>query len=364
MRGKMVAIVAFLAAFSVLLSPVSALTTTTNPQLPSEIKENSVVDFTLIITDIQGQTLTILTDLKQDGSTPIFDTSNLGDYQITLGGNWIKISPKPGQTFPDTLEIHIHGVVPEGVTTKVIYTPTNQKLVLKFFDLGEHIYYRVSDGIDSESKNFVIIHPQLEEVMNIINNNVTDPKAKQIAKEYIDLGLIDFVQNDLLPLFVKYDPQTFEEMSIKIQELENLVAQLNETAAQQQKLLEEKNSTIKDLSAQVSALQAENSKLKTQVSTLEEKVKTLEAQLNQTAKQRDDAKSRAKNFQIATAVLGLLVVIAGAVAYRSGKSSGFKAGFSQGRKRGYDEGYRKGEERGYERCMRECQSRNLLENEE
>ena len=58
--------------------------------------------------------------------------------------------------------------------------------------------------------------------MSIINNNITDPKAKQIAKEYIDLGLIDFVQNDLLPPFIKYDPKTFEEMSNKIQELENL----------------------------------------------------------------------------------------------------------------------------------------------
>jgi len=363
MRGKMVAIVAFLVAFSVLLSPVSALTTTTNPQLPSQIKENTVVDFTLIITDIQGQTITIITDLKQDGSTPIFDTSNLGDYQVTLGGNWIKISPKPGQSFPDTLEIHIHGVVPEGVTTKVVYTPTNQKLVLKFFDLGEHIYYRVSDGVDSESKNFVIIHPQLEQVLNIIDNNVTDPKAKQIAKEYIDLGLIDYVQNDLLPLFVKYDPQTIERMNTTIQELESLVAQLNETVAQQMKLLEEKNATIKDLTAQVSALQAENGKLKTQVSTLQEKVKTLEVELNQTAKQRDDAKSAAKNFQIATGVLALLVVVAGFIAYRSGKSSGFKEGFSQGKREGYDEGYRKGEENGYRECEEEYKSRRFFEEE-
>jgi len=356
MKGKLIAIVAFLMAFSLFMGPVNALTTTTNPSLPDKVQEKTVVDFILVINDIRGDTLTIITDLKQDGSTPIFDTSNLGDYQISLGGNWIKITPKPGHSFPGTLEVHIHGVVPEGITTKVIYTPNNQKLVLKFFDLGEHIYYRVSDGVDSESKNFVIIHPQLETVLTAIDSNVTDPNAREIAKRYIDLGLIDFVQNDLLPLFVKYDPQTFEQMQEKIEELESLVAQLNETVTKQKKLIEEKDSTINDLESQVSNLQAENDKLKEEVSTLQTKVKALEAQLNETSRQRDEAKGTAKNFKIATGVLVLLVLVAGVLAYRSGKSSGYKEGFSRGKKKGYEEGYRLGEERGYERCRREYQS--------
>jgi len=363
MRRNLVAIVVFFVALGLVLSPVSALTTSTNPELPSQIEEKKVVDFTLVITDIHGTKLTIITDLKPDGTTPIFDTSNLGNFNVKLEDNKIEISPKSG-SFPSTVEIHIHGVIPEGITTKVVQTPTNKKLVLKFFDLGEHIYYRVSDGYNSESKNFVIIHPQLERVLSIIENNVTDPDAKAIAKEYIDLGLIDFVEKDFLPLFVKYDPKTVESLKHRISELEAQVAQLNET-------LKEKESRIASLTSENDKFKKENENLKSenenlnqQVSSLKEKVNSLQAQLEEANTAKAKAQKSAKNFQIVTIVLVLLVGIAGFAGYRSGKSAGVREAKSKWYKKGYEEGYRKGEEHGYERGRRECSSMGLFSDEE
>ncbi|WP_297509105.1 hypothetical protein [Thermococcus sp.] len=359
MKRRLVAIVVFFVALGLLLSPVSALTTSTNPELPSQIEEKKVVDFTLVITDIHGTKLTIITDLKQDGATPIFDTSNLGNFDVKLQGNKIEISPKSG-SFPSVVEVHIHGVVPEGITTKVVQTPTNQRLSLKFFDLGEHIYYRVTDGYDSESKNFVIIHPQLEKVNSIIENNVTDPKAKAIAKEYIDLGLIDFVENDLLPLFVKYDPQTIENLQNKISELQALVEQLNSTLKEKDKKISNLQEQVKSLSDENGKLKSENENLNQRVSDLEKKVKDLQAQLEEANRLKASAQKSAKNYLIATVVLVILVGVVGFAGYRSGKSTGVREAKSKWYKKGYDEGYRRGEEHGYERCMRE-RSRSLID---
>jgi hypothetical protein len=55
MSRKLLAVVALFVVFSLVLSnPVSALTTSTNPELPNQIEEKKVVDFTLVITDIHG----------------------------------------------------------------------------------------------------------------------------------------------------------------------------------------------------------------------------------------------------------------------------------------------------------------------
>jgi uncharacterized coiled-coil protein SlyX len=333
-------------------SSVSALTTGTNPPLDPSVPEGSVIDFTLIITDIHGTSLQIITDLEQDGTTPIFDTSNLGQYEVSLRGNTLEIKLKTGQSWPNSLEIHIHGKIPQGIQVKTIMTPSNKRLQLKFFDLGEHIYYRVTDGVDSESKNFVIIHPQLERVNNIIQNNITDENAKRIAEEYIELGLIDYVENDLIPLFVKYDAQTWQQMSDKINKLEALVSELNQT-------LKELNQTVKSQEATIQKQRQEISSLSAKVTELNQTNAQLKEELEKTMTERTNYKKKSSTMTIVSGVLLIIAIIAGVGGYSSGKKSGYQEGYKRGRSTGREEGWREGYDAGYNAGLEACKNTSI-----
>ncbi|NJE05348.1 hypothetical protein E3E36_04170 [Thermococcus sp. M36] len=338
-------LVVFIAGF--LINPVAAVTSSTDPELPDSIEENKVVDFSLTITDIRGSCVLIETDLEKDGGTPIFDVTDLTGYTLGSDGKSLKIC----NNLPSKLVIPIHGRIPEGITRKTVLLPTGESLYLKFFDQGQKSYYRVKDlsgntVIDTTSKSFTIIHPQLEDIMRIIDTNITDPNARGVAKKYISLGLIDYVYGDLIPIFVKYDP--------------GRVANLEQRVSKLQSLTDELNSTIKDQSATLSSLEAENSRLKSQTSDLESKVSELQnensdlkGQIEALTQERDEYRKSAGTFKTVSILLFVVLLAGSFFAYRTGRQSGYKEGYRKGYDEGKREGYNRGKRDGYEQCMEE-----------
>lgn len=332
-----------------ILKPVTAVNASTNPPLPDRIEEKEIVDFELVVTDINGNCILIETDLEKDGTQKIFDDANLGGYEITYGqdGKSLKVCGN----LPSKLVIPMHGRIPEGIDRKTIMLPTGENLYLKFFDLGQKSYYRVKDMqdstvIDTTSKSFTIIHSQLEDVLNTINSNITDPDAKKVAEEYINLGLIDYVQRDLIPLFTKYDPDRVSYLEQKVSELESLVKKLNSTVISQE-------SKISELEAENSKLKSQISSLNSEISSLKNKNSELENQVSELSEERDSYKGSAKTFQTVSIVLVVLLLAGSFLAYRTGHKSGYKEGYRKGHSEGEKKGYSRGKRDGYEECIRE-----------
>lgn len=337
------------------LKPAKAINTSTEPSLPDSLEEKQIVDFQLTITDIQGDCILIETDLDKDGSTPIFDTTSLTEYQITVKGKSLEICG----TFPTKLTVPIHGKIPEGIDRQTLTLPNGQTLYLKFFDTGQKNYYRVKDVkgnniIDSTSKSFTIVHPQLEEVKKVTEANITDPNAKQIIVEYVELGLIDYVQKDLIPLFVRYDPDRINTLENKVLELENLVKELNTTVVKQK-------DTIASLQRENDKLKNENSGLKSQVSELQAKVSELESQVSLLTQENESYQGSTRMFKMTTIVLAVLLIGGVFFAHTTGRKSGYKEGhrkgYSEGKREGYERGKQDGYREGYEDGVNECRQK-------
>ncbi|WP_456396348.1 hypothetical protein [Thermococcus sp.] len=363
MRKIAIVLSVVLSAIILLSTPAYALTASTSPSLPDQKLEGATVDFSLTITDIKGNCIIIETDLDKDGNTPIFDITGLTGYQLTIHEKDIEIC----NNLPSSLTLSIHGRIPKGITTQDVQVQGGKILKLKFFDLGQHIYYRVKDVMDgsvlsSDAKTFTIIHPQLEDARKKIEENIKDPDARRIAEQYIDLGLFDYVYNDLLPLFSKYDPENISRLQNRINELEALVAQLNQTIKKQGQIIQEQNATISQQEGKISQLKGENANLKNENSNLKSQIASLNSQISEKDKkisEMDEARMeyahKAKNMQIAAVVLFILMLVVGFVGYSTGKKAGYSTGFREGKEKGYSQGYRKGKEDGYQQGLDECQ---------
>ncbi|WP_461865905.1 hypothetical protein [Thermococcus sp.] len=349
-------------ALILLSMPVYALTTSTTPSLPPQKVEGATVDFSLTITDIEGDCIVVETDLDKDGNAPIFDITGLTGYQITLHERDIRICGN----LPSALKIPIHGKIPKGIIIQNVQIQGGKVLKLKFFDLSQHVYYRVKDikddtVLNSAAETFTIIHPQLEDAKKQIEENIKDSDAKRIAEEYIDLGLFDYVYNDLLPLFSKYDPANISRLQGRINDLESLVSELNQTIQEQEKTIQTENATIQEQENKIKTLENENAQLKNDVSNLNSQITQLKSQLKEKddkiaklEKSNKEYQNKAKNMQIVAIVLFVLILIVGFVGYNTGKKTGYNTGFREGKEKGYSQGYRKGKEDGYQQGLDEC----------
>jgi hypothetical protein len=263
---------------------IYGISTSVSEQLTNSIEKNSVVDFELVITDIQGDKVVIETSLEKDGNNEIItaDSSNPMTYENNKKRLIIK------GPFSNSLKIKIHGKIPNGVKYRDISLANGKVLKIVEFDKDNHPYYIIKDMKNDEtlgtnSETYVITYPELEELDTSLTK-INDENVKKIADKFIEHGLYAYVKDDMIPLFKKYNFSAIRD-----------VEALNEN---------------------ISMLKNENKKLK----------------------------GDANLWKYISVALFVLLIVGSIGMYKLGERKGSEDGYKKGYKAGNSEGY----ERGYD----------------
>jgi len=263
---------------------IYGISTSVSEQLPKSIEKNSVVDFELVITDIQGDNVVIETSLEKDGNNEIItaDSSNPMTYENNKKRLIIK------GPFSNFLKIKIHGKIPKGIKYRDISLANGKVLKIVEFDKDNHPYYTIKDMKNDEtlgtnSETYVITYPELEELDTSLTK-INDEDVKKVADKFTEHGLYVYVKDDMIPLFGKYDFNAIKDAEV--------------------------------LKENISILKNENKKLK----------------------------GDANLWKYISIALLVLLIIGGIGMYKLGE----REGKERGRKKGHDVGYREGYERGYD----------------